>query len=168
MRTATAILTNTPPWVFALLALLIWQGCTALRPSAQPLPRILIMPAVFFLMGLSRLVLGAKSVDLLLVWVASAAVFAALALYTGPRSVTVDGETGRILRPGSVVPLIRNLTVFMLQYAVAVVTAMKLGAHWEVAAAGQAVSGACAGYFLGWTIALLRAYRARIAAPVMP
>ena len=47
MRTAIAILTNTPPWVFALLALLIWQGCTVLRPSAQPLPRILIMPAVF-------------------------------------------------------------------------------------------------------------------------
>ena len=104
----------------------------------------------------------------MLVWVASAAVFAALALYTGPRSVTVDGATGRILRPGSVVPLVRNLTVFVLQYAVAVVTAMKLGAAWEVAMAGQAVSGACAGYFLGWTIALLRSYRARIAAPAMP
>lgn len=168
MRTVIAILVNTPPWVFALLALLIWQGCMALRPRSQPLSRILIVPMVFLLMGLSRLVLGGKSVDLLLVWVASAAVFAALALYTGPRSVTIDSETGRILRPGSVLPLIRNITVFVLQYAVAVVTAMKLGAQWEVAAAGQAVSGACAGYFLGWTIALLRSYRARIAAPAMP
>ena len=167
MRTAIAILTNTPPWVFALLALLIWQGCTALRPRSQPLPRMLIVPAVFFLMGLSRLLLGAKSIDLLLVWVASAAVFTALALYTGPRSVTIDGETGRILRPGSVVPLVRNITVFVLQYSVAVMTAMKLGATWEVAAAGQAVSGACAGYFLGWTIALLRSYRARLAAPAV-
>ena len=95
-------------------------------------------------------------------------VLAALALYTGPRSVTIDGETDRIQRPGSVVPLIRNITVFVLQYAVAVVTAMKLGAAWEVAAAGQAVSGACAGYFLGWTIALLRSYRARVAAPATP
>ena len=168
MRTAMAILTNTPPWVFALLALLIWQGCTALRPSAQTLPRMLIMPAVFFLMGLSRLVLGGKSIDLLLVWMASAAMFAALALYTGPRAVTIDGETGRILRPGSVVPLARNLTIFVLQYAVAVVTAMKLGAIWEVAVVGQAVSGACAGYFLGWTIALLRSYRARLGAPAVP
>ena len=168
MRTAIAILTNTPPWVFALLALLIWQGCMALRPRSQPLARLLIIPAVFFLMGLSRLVLGARSIDLQLIWLASAAAFAALALYTRPRSVTIDGETGRILRPGSVVPLIRNITVFVLQYAVAVVTAMKLGAAWEVAAAGQAVSGACAGYFLGWTIALLRSYRARIASPVLP
>ena len=168
MRTASAILTNTPPWVFALLALLIWQGCMALRPSSQPLARMLIIPAVFFLMGLSRLVLGGRSVDLVLVWMAAAAVLAAVALYTGPRSVTVDGATGRILRPGSVIPLVRNLTVFALQYAVAVVTAMKLQADWEVAMAGQAVSGACAGYFLGWTIALLRGYRARLAAPAMP
>ena len=168
MGTATAILTNTPPWVFALLALLIWQGCLALRPRSQPLARMLIVPAVFFLMGLSRLALGGRSIDLVLVWVASAAVFATLALYTGPRSVTVDGATGRILRPGSVMPLVRNLAVFALQYAVAVVTAMKLSASWEVAMAGQAVSGACSGYFLGWTIALLRSYRARLAAPVMP
>jgi hypothetical protein len=168
MQIVIAILINTPPWVFALLALLIWQGCMALRPRSQPLLRMLIVPAVFFLMGLSRLALGGKSIDLLLVWVASAAVFAALALYTGPRSVTVDGETGRILRPGSVVPLVRNLTVFVLQYAVAVVTAMKLEAYWDVAVAGQAVSGACAGYFLGWSIALLRSYRARIGAPAMP
>nr|MBA2398894.1 hypothetical protein [Bradyrhizobium sp.] len=154
MRTAIAIFTNTPPWVFALLALLIWQGCVALRPSSQPLPRMLIIPAVFFLMGLSRLVLGARSIELLLVGVAGAAAFAALALTTGPRSVTIDGTTGRIMRPGSVVPLLRNVSIFVLQYAVAVVTAMKLGASWEVAVAGQAVSGACAGYFLGWTIAL--------------
>jgi len=167
MRTAIAILANTPPWVFALLALLIWQGCMALRPSSQPLARMLIIPAVFFLMGLSRLVLGGKSIGLLSVWMVSAAVFAALALYTGPRSVTIDRETGRILRPGSVIPLVRNVSIFTLQYTVAVVTAMKLGASWEVAVTGQAVSGACAGYFLGWTIALLRSYRARTAAPVM-
>lgn len=167
MQIVIAILINTPPWVFALLALLVWPGCMALRPTSQPLPRMLIVPAVFFLMGLSRLALGGKTIDLLLVWVASAAVFAALALSTGPRSVTVDGATGRIQRPGSVIPLVRNLTVFGLQYAVAVVTAMKLEASWQVATAGQAVSGACAGYFLGWTIAL-RSYRARLAAPAMP
>ena len=168
MWTAVIILANTPPWVFALLALLIWQGCMALRPRSQPLARMLIIPAVFFLMGLSRLLLVGKSIDLVLVWMAAAAVFVALALYTGPRSVTIDGTTGHILRPGSIIPLVRNLTVFGLQYAVAVVTAMKLQAAWEVAMAGQAVSGACAGYFLGWTIALLRGYRARLAAPAIP
>src|SRR3954453_6851551 len=90
MPVVIGILTHTPPWVFALLALLIWQGCMALRPRSQPLRRMLIVPAVFFLMGLSRLALGARSIDLVSVWVASAAVLAALALYTGPRSLTID------------------------------------------------------------------------------
>jgi len=32
MLTVTRILTNTPLWVFALLAYLIWQGSQSLRP----------------------------------------------------------------------------------------------------------------------------------------
>jgi hypothetical protein len=161
MQIALRIVTNTPPWVFALLALLIGLGRLSLRPRAQPLRRLLIVPAVFFLMGVSRLVLGGKSIELLAVWLVSAILLAALALYTGPRRVSIDPETGFIRQPGSVLPLVRNIVVFLLQYAVAVVTAMKLALGFDVAMAGQAISGACAGYFLGWTIALLRSYRAR-------
>jgi len=36
---------------------------------------------------------------------------------------------------------------------------MKLEPHAAVAIIGHAVSGACAGYFSGWTAALLRRYR---------
>ena len=165
MQVVTGILVHTPLWVWGLLALLIWLGTLSLRPRAQPLRRLLIVPAVFFLMGLSRLLLGGKSVELIAVWLISAALLAALALYTGPRNVTIDRDTGYIRRPGSVLPLVRNIVVFLLQYAVAVLTAMKLNVGIDVAMAGQAVSGACAGYFLGWTIALLRSYRAQTAVP---
>ena len=163
MQVVTGILVHTPLWVWGLLALLIWLGTLSLRPRAQPLRRLLIVPAVFFLMGLSRLLLGGKSIDLIAVWLISAALLAALALYTGPRNVTIDRDTGYIRRPGSVVPLVRNIVVFLLQYAVAVLMAMKLNVGIDVAMAGQAVSGACAGYFLGWTVALLRSYRAQTA-----
>ncbi|CAN5338814.1 hypothetical protein BH11PSE4_BH11PSE4_04490 [soil metagenome] len=163
MQTVIAIVVHTPPWVFVLLALLIWLGCLSLRPRSQPLRRLLIVPAVFFLMGVSRLVLGGKSIELIAVWLVSAALLAAVALYTGPRNVTIDRDTGLIRRPGSVLPLVRNILVFVLQYAVAVVTAMRLDLGIDVAIAGQAVSGACAGYFLGWTIALLRSTRAQTA-----
>ena len=50
MLVATRILTNTPLWVFALLAYLIWQGSQSLRPRTQPIWRMLIVPLVFFLM----------------------------------------------------------------------------------------------------------------------
>jgi hypothetical protein len=56
-------------------------------------------------------------------------------------------------------PLVRNITVFLLQYGVAVATAMKLEPHAGVAIVGHAVSGASAGYFSGWAVALLRRYR---------
>jgi putative effector of murein hydrolase LrgA (UPF0299 family) len=64
-----------------------------------------------------------------------------------------------VTRPGSAVPLVRNITVFLLQYGVAVATAMKLEPHTAVAIIGHAVSGASAGYFSGWVVALLRRYR---------
>ena len=56
MQIAFRILANTPVWVFALLAYLTWQGWQARRPRTQAIWRMLIVPLVFFLMGLSRLV----------------------------------------------------------------------------------------------------------------
>lgn len=53
MQTALRILINTPLWVWPLLAYLIWQGAQALRIRTQPIWRMLIVPLVFFLMGLS-------------------------------------------------------------------------------------------------------------------
>jgi len=73
MLTATRILTNTPLWVFALLAYLIWQGSQSLRPRTQPIWRMLIVPLVFFLMGLSRLVTARDSgLEPLLAWLVAA------------------------------------------------------------------------------------------------
>ena len=160
MQVAVRILANTPVWVFALLAYLIWQGLQALRPRTQAIWRMLIVPLVFFLMGLSRLVLARDhGLEPLLAWIAAVALFAALGLFNGPRLLTVDREKGVVTRPGSVGPLLRNVTVFSLQYGVAVATAMKLEPHAAVAIIGHAVSGASAGYFSGWAAALLRRYR---------
>ena len=58
-------------------------------------------------------------------------------------------ETGGDTRPGSAGPLVRNVTVFTLQYGVAVAAAMKLEPRVAVAIIGHAVSGASAGYFCG-------------------
>jgi hypothetical protein len=160
MQIAIRILTNTPIWVFALLAYLIWQGCQSLRSRTQPIWRMLIVPLVFFLMGLSRLVTARDNgLEPLLAWFAAALLFASLALTRGPRLLAVDRKSGQVTRPGSAIPLVRNITVFVLQYAVAVATAMKLEPHAAVAIIGHAVSGGSAGYFSGWATVLLRRYR---------
>ena len=73
MQTALRILINTPVWVWPLLAYLIWQGAQALRPRTQPIWRMLIVPLVFFLMGLSRLVTARDSgLEPLLAWCGAA------------------------------------------------------------------------------------------------
>jgi hypothetical protein len=160
MQIATRILTNTPLWVFALLAYLIWQGSQSLRPRTRPIWRMLIVPLVFFLMGLSRLVTARGSgIEPLLAWLVAALLFALLALSRRPKLLAVDRKSGTVTRPGSSMPLVRNITVFVLQYAVAVATAMKLEPHAAVAIIGHAVSGASAGYFSGWAVALWRRYR---------
>ena len=160
MQIAFRILANTPLWVFPLLAYLIWQGWQARRPRTQAVWRMLIVPLVFFLMGLSRLVLARDhGLEPLLAWLAAAIPFGALALWHGPKLLAVDRARGVVSRPGSAAPLIRNVTVFSLQYGVAVATAMKLEPHAAVAIIGHAVSGASAGYFSGWAAALLRRYR---------
>ena len=127
MQIAFRILANTPVWVFALLAYLIWQGWQAMRPRTQPIWRMLIVPLVFLLMGLSRLVLArGNGLEPLLTWFVTAILFASLALFRGPQLLAVDKARGEVTRPGSAGPLIRNITVFSLQYAVAVASAMKL------------------------------------------
>jgi hypothetical protein len=121
---------------------------------------MLIVPLVFFLMGLSRLVLARDTtLEPLLAWLAALILFAALGLFNGPRLLAVDRQKGVVTRPASIGPLARNVTVFSLQYGVAVATAMKLEPRAAVAIIGHAVSGASTGYFSGWAVALWRRYR---------
>jgi hypothetical protein len=158
MQTATGILIHTPIRVFALLAYLVWQGSRSLQPRTQPLWRMLIVPVMFFLMGLSRLVLARNNGwELLLAWFVAALLFASLALYRGSGRLAIDRKNGLVTRPGSPMPLLRNVTVFLLQYAIAVAAAMHLDGHIAAAVIGRAISGAT-GYFAGRTVSLLRSY----------
>jgi hypothetical protein len=161
MQDAVHILSDTPPWAFALLAYLIWQGVRSLKTRTLPLWRALLVPALFITMGLSRIVLGYEAGrNAYLSWLGGAIVVAPLALFTGPRLLAVDRANGQVTRLGSPVSLIRNVTVFFVQYGVAIATAMKRHGHGAVVLIGHAVSGAEAGYFAIWAGMLLKRYRA--------
>ena len=78
MQVAARILINTPLWVFALLAYLIWQGGQSLWPRTQPIWRLLIVPLVFLLMGLSPLVMARDNgLEPLLAWFVARVTFPA-------------------------------------------------------------------------------------------
>jgi hypothetical protein len=115
------------------------------------------VPAVFIVWGLSRLLSRQDYAWLLVTWVAAAAVLLVIGLLTA-RPFELDHTTGEIKRPGSWVPLIRNVTVFALQYTVAVIAAVDPHDASTAAIVGRAISGGTTGYFLGRTVALLRQY----------
>jgi hypothetical protein len=157
MKFAWQILIHTPIWAFVLLAYLVWVGIKAMRPRTTTIWRSLIVPAVFIVWGLSRLVSRQDYASPLVAWLGAAAVLMVIGLLTA-RPLELDHTTGEIKRPGSVVPLIRNITVFALQYTVAVIAAVDPHDATTAAIVGRAISGGTTGYFLGRTVALLRQY----------
>lgn len=158
MKCAWQILTHTPIWVFPLFGYLVWLGIRAMRPRTVTIWRSLIVPTVFIVWGMSRLFArGQDAMWPLVSWFAAAAILLAIGLLTA-RPIEFDHTTGEIRRPGSVVPLIRNITVFTLQYIVAVIATVDPHDATMAAIVGRAVSGGTTGYFLGRTIALLRQY----------
>ena len=161
MRLAINILTHTPIWAYALFIYLVWQGSLALKTRTTALWRALLVPTVFLGMGIWRLALT-PNLDWwpLSAWFVAAFAFGALAMIRGPRLLAVDRSAGTLTRPGSVMPLLRNVSIFMLQYGLAVAAAFHLDTQGAGAIVSRAVSGATAGYFIGWSLALLRGYNA--------
>jgi hypothetical protein len=161
MQTAAHIVRGTPIWAWAILAYLVYQGVQSLQARTMAVSRALIVPILFICLGLSRIVLSHEAgIAAIGAWVVGALIAAPWPFVRGVRLVAVDPRAGTITRPGGWTPLARNVCVFLLQYGVAVATAMKLAQGGPAAALAHFVSGATAGYFLGWTIVLIREYRA--------
>lgn len=161
MTIVAEVLRHTSPYVFALFAYIMWQGVQSLRPRTQPVWRLLGVPGILTGTGLLLLARSPSGGALhALAWIGSAAASVPLGLATGPRFLAVDRAAGQVTRAGGPVPLLRNLVVFALQYGLDVALAFNPGAGASLAVAGHAVSGASAGYFLGWGIAFWRAYGA--------
>jgi hypothetical protein len=113
---------------------------------------------VFIVWGVSRSGLGQQdNLSPLVAWIVAALALLPVGILT-PRPFEVDHATGLIIRPGSAYPLIRNILVFAIQYAITVMTAIHADDRGIAVIVGRALSGAMAGYFIGSSIALLREY----------
>jgi hypothetical protein len=154
-------LAHTSPYVFVLFTYLLWQGVLALHTRRQSVWRMLVVPGLFIATALLLLVLRPSDGILPMIGLLFGLVaFVPLGLLTGPRLLAVDRTSGRVTRAGSPVSLVRNLLIFAAQYGIAVALFRHPEAETSLAAAGYVVSGASIGYFIGWTIAFRRRYRA--------
>jgi hypothetical protein len=149
---------GTPPWVFALLAVLVGLGLLRLRPRVRRLRTVWLTPAIFIVWGLAGL-RGPSGTDAELLgrWLTGAAAGVLLGLAF---AVPLQADrTHRLVRlPGSVVPLLRYLAIFFAHYLLRAGAAAVPGEHATLMAWDTVVSGVSAGYFAGWATRFARGY----------
>jgi uncharacterized protein DUF6622 len=164
MNFVLQMLANTPPWVWALLALLLFLGIRALRPATAPLWRIAILPAVFFVWGLSGLFsLHSLTMQRIFPWVVALSAGIAIGLLiAGVQSIRADKSHRLVHVPGSSLTLVLSLLIFATKYAFGVLHATQpaMFAEPRFWLTELAVSGVLTGMFVGRFAGLWRQYRA--------
>jgi hypothetical protein len=158
MSSLFRILAATPWWAFALLGLLIWLGLQAAKTRVVALRRIFVIPAVFIVWGIVGLALRPSFSGILAAdWTVTAICGGALAVMTTRiDGLVADRRHGLVHLPGSLLLLARVLTIFVVKYGLGVAAAMRSDLREQLMLWDIAVSGASAGYFLGWAITFWR------------
>lgn len=147
---AVQILKNTPIWVWAILAALIYLGSKQLKARVVKRYSVLIAPVVFLFVGL--IAAGRGPVGFA-TWAASLIGIAAVTFFvwkpTGGARYEASGD--RLHMPGSIVPMMLMLAIFLLNYVINVVLAINPAFRAELAwQVGPAlVLGALSGVFVG-------------------
>jgi putative Mn2+ efflux pump MntP len=157
------IILNTPLWVWALLAFLIYRGILASVDREVPLKRLLIIPAVMLALSVQGIVstFGITPATAL-TWLPFIAIGAVLAWALFRRdSVEPRPARNAVFQRGSWTPLVLMMGIFLTKYAVGVTLAMQPNhAHELLFAAGVcALYGLFNGVFIGQVLRVFSIYR---------
>lgn len=154
------VLKGTPVWVWAILVALIVLGVKQLRARVVSRYSVLIAPVVFLFVGLMAAGRGAVGFS---AWALTLLATAAFTFFvwrpTG--GARYDARTDRLNLPGSVIPMLLMLAIFLLNYVINVTLAinplLRAELPWQV---GPAILvGALSGVFIGRALTLFRMNR---------
>jgi hypothetical protein len=117
--------------------------------------------AVFILWGVVSVLIRSAAFPIGIVdWLITGALGFAIAwVTTRLDSIEVDRMRREIRLPGSVVPLARNLLIFLAKYALTAAMAVTPALQVSLIPWDIGVSGISAGYFVGWLLRLALKYR---------
>jgi hypothetical protein len=157
---AVQILKGTPVWVWAILAALMYLGTRQLKARIVSRYSVLIAPVVFLFVGLMSAGRGPLG---LAVWALAVVSLAAVTFFvfqpTAGARYEANGD--RLHMPGSFVPMLLMLAIFLLNYVINVVLAINPAYRgelmWQVLPA--LVLGALSGVFIGRAATLFRMNR---------
>jgi hypothetical protein len=156
----TQIIVHTPIWVWVLLVVLIAVGSSQLTQRRITPLRASLVPLLLSALSLAGVVASLAQPELTLpAWVACAAVVAAAMLSrAAPAGTAWDAAEARFIVPGSALPLVAMMGLFLTKYAVGVSFALVPSLHRDVVfTVGVAVIyGGFAGLFLGRAARLWR------------
>lgn len=160
--TMTAILQHTPSWVWVLLAFLVFRGVQSMRGGTTKIYRLAIVPVIFTLWGLYGLITQPTMNWLACsAWLAGVLLGLASGFAMARRSaMTADRIHGTITLPGSPVPLMLMLLIFIVKFWLGFALATHAtppDSPYPILAA--LVSGLVAGIFVGRFSAYVQAIR---------
>ena len=154
------VLKGTPVWVWAILVTLIVLGVKQLRSRVVTRYSVLIAPVVFLFIGLmaaGRGPIGFSAWALTLIATAAFTFF----VWQPTGGARYDASTDRLNLPGSVIPMLLMLAIFLLNYVInvtlAINPALRTELPWQVGPA--IILGALSGVFFGRAATLFRMNR---------
>lgn len=158
-----AILRDTPAGVWLLLVFLLGLGFVSARPRAVAPAQAVILPLAMGALALwgtvSAFAASGRLAGLLLLWLLCAAAVLRIGWHwRAPRGTRFDPSRQRLLLPGSWMPMILILAVFLMKYGIGVQLAMapQLAQHGGFAIVVTALYAALSGLFAARTRAVLR------------
>lgn len=146
------ILSHTPVYVWAILAVLVYRGVVAMRDRDMAIRKLFIIPAIMLALSLQDIVAKFGSGLLpLCAWAGAALLVALLVARSGKAGASAGAAPGTLRVHGSAAPLVMMMVIFFTKYATAVTLAMHPAASHDLLlpALVCALFGVGNGYFLG-------------------
>ncbi|MET0857842.1 MAG: DUF6622 family protein [Telluria sp.] len=156
------IVTHTPVYVWAILALLIYRGVVAMRDREMTIRKLFIIPVIMLALSLQDVVakFGADFMPLF-AWAGGAALMALLVWKLSSAGISASASPGRVLVHGSSAPLAMMMAIFFTKYATAVTLVVKpqVSHHVVFSTLVCALFGVFSGYFLGRLVSNLQCWQ---------
>lgn len=157
----TQILTQTPTFVWPLLAYLLFIGFKARKTGVVPLFILAIMPAVFLTWSFYSVLIRYGSLTMMVLWAASVLLGAFVGFMLTQRlPLRFDKERKRVELPGSWLTLIFSMSIFSCRYFLGMMYSLRpelIGSLPLLAI--ELLATAISGIFLGRLLGCLQKYK---------
>jgi hypothetical protein len=118
MNAIVNIVEQTPVWVFPLIVVVLWLGSINLRERNVPLRSLFVLPVVMLVMSIGNSIgTSAGPRTALVAWLCSAVIGAVIGWPLTRRPRAIEPKSGRMVLPGSAIPLIVCIAIIVLRYA---------------------------------------------------